>query len=120
MTTTLANTVRSTSRSSVPTTAGARTSRRPAPLARPEFGGPTAASPARTATRRPAVAASCHVTSPALRRAGLILKLKVAVVAAVALVGVGVSTAEFATWTQADPSVEFVAGDPAWAHVTGP
>ena len=115
MTTTLA----STARTSVNTGAGTRKQRGAAPQARPEFGGPTATPLARATTRRSAGVAACRVTSPTARRASLLLKLKVGVVAAVALVGVGVSTAEFATWTHADPAVEFVAGDPAWAHVTG-
>ncbi|WP_255621826.1 hypothetical protein [Tessaracoccus sp. OS52] len=37
----------------------------------------------------------------------------------VALLGVGVSTAEFASWSTPDPAVQFVQGDPAWAHVEG-
>ena len=40
-------------------------------------------------------------------------------VAVVALVGVGMSASEFSSWTQPDPAVDYVAGDPAWAHVSG-
>ena len=89
-------------------------------MARPVLGGP-AASPVvmRMASRRPVAAAACRVVSPAARRAGLFMKIKVTMVVAVALMGMGASVAEFATWTQPDPSVEYVAGDPAWAHVEG-
>ena len=111
-------TLASTARTSVVTGTGARRLRGAAPKARPELGGPSATPLVRSATRRPATAASCRVVSPTARRAGMLMKLKVSVVAVVALVGVGVSTAEFASWSQVDPAVEFVAGDPAWAHVT--
>ncbi|MGV8845369.1 hypothetical protein [Tessaracoccus sp.] len=119
MATTLASTAR-TARTIVAPGTGSPRVRGAAPLARPVLGGPTAAPVVlRTASRRPGAVAACRVVSPATVRAGLLLKIKVAIVATVALVGMGASVAEFASWSQPDPSVEFVSGDPAWAHVDG-
>lgn len=101
-------------------TRGARRPHGSSPLARPVLGGPGAApSRRRTEGRLDVSAASCRVASPGARRAGLVLKLKVIAVGLVALVGVGASAAEFVSWSQPDPAVDFVAGDPAWAHVSG-
>ncbi len=47
------------------------------------------------------------------------LRLKVAAIATLGVVGMGVSVAEFASWSEVDPAVEVVHGDPAWAHVSG-
>lgn len=119
MANTLASTARTTRTIVTPGTGLPRV-RGAAPLARPVLGGP-AGSPVvvRMASRRPGTAAACRVMSPAARRAGLFMKVKVSMIAAVALMGMGASVAEFASWTQPDPSVEYVAGDPAWAHVEG-
>lgn len=118
MANTLASTARTT-RTIVTPGAGSPRVRGAAPMARPVLGSPTA-SPVvvRMVSRRPG-AAACRVVSPAARRAGLFMKIKVTMVAAVALMGMGASVAEFASWAQPDPSVEYVAGDPAWAHVDG-
>lgn len=119
MTATLASTARSSARTTVRTDAGVRTPARTSPVARPARSGPgLPAGPVR-AVGRTAGVSSCHVISPASRWGVLVLKLKVTAVAVVALVGVGVSAAELSTWTQPDPAVDYVAGDPAWAHVTG-
>lgn len=79
----------------------------PGPMARP-VGTP---SPGRT---RSAVACTVQPrpSNP------LLLRVKVGAVAALALLGLGASAAEFATWTAPDPAVEYVQGDPAWAHVS--
>lgn len=119
MTATLASTARSSARTTVRTGAGVRTSTRTSPTARPLRGGPTTSPVAPRVVGRTAATSSCRVVSPAGRREALVLKLKVAAVAVVALVGVGVSTAEFASWAEPDPAVDYVAGDPAWAHVSG-
>ena len=121
MTTTLASTPRVPVRSSVRTRArtGTRKPLGAAPLARPVLGAPVATPSVRPMVGRPGVAASCRVSSPAALRVGLVLKVKVVAIAVLAIVGAGVSTAEFASWSQTDPSVDYVAGDPAWAHVTG-
>ncbi len=119
MTTTLASTARSSARTSVRTDAGVRTPSRTSPAARRVLRGPLASPSAPRITGRTAAASSCRVISPADRREGLVLKFKVAAVAVVALVGLGVSAAELSSWTQPDPAVDYVAGDPAWAHVSG-
>lgn len=106
-------TLASTARSSV------RTPARTSPVARPVLGGPVASPDGLTIPRRPHAVASCRVVSPSARHAGLVLRLKVSAVAMVALVGIAASAAEFSTWTEPDPAVEYVAGDPAWDHVTG-
>lgn len=50
---------------------------------------------------------------------GMWLRIKVGLVVALALVGVGVSVAEFATWSPVDSAGSHTLGDPAWAHVDG-
>lgn len=92
-----------------------------APLARPELGGPSGTRAARSSVVRPgsAAVAACRVVWPEVRRAGVVLRVKVATIALVALVGLGASAAEISSWANPDPAVEYVAGDPAWAHVTG-
>ena len=46
--------------------------------------------------------------------------MKVAVVGLLAAVGVAVTAAQFVGMSQPDPAVQYVAGDPAWAHVSQP
>lgn len=81
------------------------------------------ARPARTRrTPRPAArasVASCKVSRPRFDFSGLWLRVKVAAVAVLAVAGTVVSVAEFTSWSQADPAVEYVEGHPAWAHVEG-
>lgn len=50
-------------------------------------------------------------------RPGLWLTAKVVTAVALMVVGFGVSVAEMASWVHLDPAVEYVKGDPAWAHV---
>lgn len=119
MTATLATTARTSARTTVRNGTGVRTSVRTSPRARPVPGGPTATPAAQLVPRRSDAVASCRVMSPAARRTGVVLRLKVSVVALVALVGIAVSAAEFSSWTEVDPALDYVAGDPAWAHVTG-
>ena len=93
--------------------------RRPlAPGGRPELRNPVA-RPSRSfapdASRR-SVAACSRTIRP---RRQFILGLKVATVALLAVVGVGASVAEFASWETPNPAVEYVQGDPAWVHVEG-
>lgn len=109
MTATLATTARPTVRTTV----------RTSPRARPVPGGPTTSTAAKLVPRRSEAVASCRIISPPARRTGVVLWLKVSAVALVALVGMAVSAAEFASWTEVDPALDYVAGDPAWAHVTG-
>lgn len=89
-------------------TASPRTAAR-TPLARPVRG----LTPGHTRTT-----ASCSLVVPAARpRVDIVTGLKVSLVAVVALVGAVASGVEFASWAEPDPAVEYVAGDPAWAHV---
>ena len=119
MTATMASTARSSVRTSAPNGDGVRVPTRVSPTARPSQGGSVAPGrPVRLAGRS-ATASSCRVVSPVARRSGLVLKLKVAAVAVVAVVSVALTAAEFSTWSQPDPAVDYVAGDAAWAHVTG-
>lgn len=119
MTATLANTVNGTARTTLRPGAGTTRVRGAVPMARPEASGPSLNRPSVHQTTRPAVAASaCRVLSPQARRAGIILRVKVATIGLVALVGLGASVAEVSSWSHPDPSVDYVAGDPAWAHVT--
>lgn len=106
-------------RSARRTRSGVRRAHGAAPLARPVLGAPLATAAVRRVPRNPTRnVASCRVVSSSARREALVLKLKVVAVSLVALVGVGASAAEFASWSQPDPAVDYVAGDPAWAHVT--
>ncbi len=117
MTATLASTARSSARATVRTGTGVRKSTT-SPAARP---GLTRSATSRVSSRsvgKAAAASSCRVVVPAPRRDALALKLKVAAVAVVALVGLGVSGAEFSSWTEPDPAFDFVSGHPAWAHVS--
>ena len=121
MTATHAGTVISGSvRTTLRPVTGSRRAHGSVPLARPELGGPSAPRVARIGAVRPAPAASaCRVVSPEVRRAGVVLRVKVATIALVALVGLGASAAEVSSWSNPDPAVDYVAGDPAWAHVSG-
>ena len=49
-----------------------------------------------------------------------LLAVKVAAVGLLAAVGVAVTAAQFVGTSQPDPAVQYVAGDPAWAHVSQP
>lgn len=89
------------------------------PAARPELQLPQAhpSRPARPG--RVAPVASCSVVSPEPRTPWL--AAKVAVVAVLAVVGGAVSAAQLVDGAVSpDPSLGYVAGDPAWAHVTHP
>ena len=119
MTATLASTSRPSVRTTVRVGADVRTPTRTSPSARPTLGGPSASPAVPSVVGRTAAASSCRVVSPARQKNALVLKFKVAAVAVVALVGVGMSASEFSSWTQPDPAVDYVVGDPAWAHVSG-
>lgn len=88
------------------------------PQAAPHVRRPANTRPGRTSVHavRGRVA-SCVVQRPA--QVGWMLRLKVAAIATLGVVGMGVSVAEFASWSEVDPAVEVVHGDPAWAHVGG-
>lgn len=62
--------------------------------------------------------AACDVASPRPVARDWWLRVKVGLVAVVALGGATVAVAEFAAWSQPDPAVSYVEGDPAWAHVS--
>lgn len=98
----------------VPTTP---TRRRTAPGGRPALGRPVARSTVGLTPGSGRSAAACRVEGRT--RPQFLLGLKVATVALLAVVGLGASAAEFATWGSPDPAVEYVQGDPAWAHVEG-
>lgn len=91
------------------------------PAARPQGAAPLARPQRPVTPGRVGVASSCAGVSSARAVAPVsrLLRLKVAAVAAVALLGVGVSTAGFVSWSQPDPAVDVVVGDPGWSHVTG-
>ena len=61
---------------------------------------------------------SCSVAAPAPKVSPL-LALKVAGVGVLALIGAVVSVQNLA-FAEPDPAQQYVAGDPAWAHVTQP
>ena len=118
MTAVLTSTARSGAHALAGTGTRTRRLRGSAPLARPHGLRPQTPSVEGNAPRRRTPVAACRVTSPAVIRENFVLKVKLVAVAALALVGTGVSVAEFASWSEVDPAVEFVAGDPAWSHVT--
>lgn len=87
-----------------------------APLARPQLRAPQA-HPARYAApgRSAAVASCAHVTQPVKRSPWLAVKM--VAVGLLAAVGTTVSVQQFVAMGEPNPAVEYVAGDPAWAHV---
>lgn len=91
--------------------------RLPAPAGRPRVQAPPARPAVGVRPGRSRSVAACSV-APRPRRQFL-LGLKVATVAALAVVGIGASVAEFVSWESPNPAVEYVQGDPAWAHVEG-
>lgn len=95
-------------------------SRRPvttAPAARPDLRVPLGRPASLPAPGRRASVASCAVASPEPRQRWL--AVKVIAVSLLALAGGAVSVAQLAS-TGPDPAFEYVAGDPAWAHVAQP
>ena len=88
------------------------------PVARPGFQSPQAHPRRPEPVVRRAQVASCVVQrSP---RVSPWVAIKLAVVAALAVTGGVVSVAQLAADATPDPSLSYVAGDPAWAHVTQP
>lgn len=63
-------------------------------------------------------ATSCQVAAPA-PVPGLAVKLKLTVVALLALAGAVAAVGGFVEQVQPDPRVDVVVGDPGWAHVNG-
>lgn len=57
------------------------------------------------------------IVRPAVAPVDLVLWVKVVLVTLVALLGLGSAALGFASWGTPDPSVTYVPGDPAWAHV---
>lgn len=86
------------------------------PAGRPELAGPLARPARPAAPRRQGAVASCQVARPSIDSP--MLAVKVAFVAILAAVGFTLSAAQFAGMAQVDPVTDYVAGDPAWAHVT--
>ena len=62
--------------------------------------------------------ASCAVARPVVRSRWVVLK--VAVVSVLAVLGSAVSVSQLVANATPDPAREYVAGDPAWAHVDQP
>lgn len=88
----------------------------------PAFGGP-AATPRRQAVdgRRPGRVTACSAVPVAAAPASSltwITRLKVGAVAGLAVLGLGVSVAEFASWDAPGPETPSAA-DPGWSHVNG-
>lgn len=96
--------------------AGARRVVTVAPAGRPDLAGPLARPARPVAPGRVGTVASCQVARPPM--ASPLLALKVALVGILAAVGLTVSAAQFVGMGQVDPATDYVAGDPAWAHVT--
>ena len=88
------------------------------PAGRPGAAGPQAHPSRPIAPGRVGAVASCHVSRPA--PVSPLLAMKVAVVGLLAAVGVAVTAAQVVGMSQPDPAVQYVAGDPAWAHVSQP
>lgn len=80
------------------------------------------AHPARpVAPRGVGQVASCSAAGLRRRPAGGVwVKVKVAVVGLLAVAGAAASVSSFVAMAQPDPAQGYVAGDPAWAHVTQP
>ncbi len=70
------------------------------------------------AARRTAI--SCADVVADRPAAGWLRRVKTGVVAALMLLGGATAAAEFASWAEPNPELEYVAGHPAWAHVTQP
>ena len=96
--------------------AGARRVVTAAPSGRSAQVGPQAHPARPVAPGRVGAVASCQVSRPA--RVSPLLAVKVAAVGLLAAVGVAVTGAQFVNMAQPDPTVRYVAGDPAWAHVS--
>lgn len=90
------------------------------PGGRPDLRLVTAHACRPVAAGRVAHPASCRVVSPAKEPVSPWLRVKVAVVGALVLTGWVVPLTSFVTSLQVDPKLDYVAGDPAWAHVTAP
>lgn len=89
-----------------------------APAGRPDLHVPSAHPRRPVAPGRVGAAASCSVSRPAAKASPL-LALKVAAVGALAVLGTVVSWQNL-TPVEPDPALEYVAGHPAWAHVSQP
>ncbi|AQP51992.1 hypothetical protein [Tessaracoccus flavescens] len=96
--------------------AGARRVVAASPAARPELRLPQAHPVRPLAAGRVAKVASCAAARRAVKPSPLLV-LKVAVVGLLALGGAVVSVGQLAADSTPDPAREYVAGDPAWAHV---
>ena len=95
--------------------AGARRLVTVSPAGRPGPGGPQAHPSRAISPGRVGAVASCQVSRPA--PVPLLLAVKVAAVGLLAAVGVAVSAGQFVEMSRPDPATQYVAGDPAWAHV---
>lgn len=89
-----------------------------APHARPDLRLIEAHPPRPASPGRIQRASSCAVERPAGRASGW-LAVKVAAVAVLATVGAVVSGQSLVA-AEPNPAAEYVAGHPAWAHVTAP
>ena len=67
---------------------------------------------------RPVAVASCNVSR--VPRVSAWVAVRVALVAALTVAGGAVSVARITADMAPDPARQYVAGDPAWAHVTQP
>lgn len=86
------------------------------PVVRPQLRSPQAHPDRQFAAGRSAAAVSCvGVTRPVERSPWL--TLKVVAVGLLAAVGATVSVQQFVAMGEPNPATEYVAGDPAWAHV---
>ena len=97
---------------------GARRVVTAAPPARPDLHLPEAHPARPVAPGRSQRAASCAVERPSARPSAW-LAVKVAAVAALAILGTAVS-GQSLVLAEPNPAAEYVAGHPAWAHVTAP
>lgn len=82
----------------------------------PRAHAPRPIAPGRFGSVSSCVAARVEVPVPST----LWLKIKVAAVGVLAIAGVAASASSFIAMAQPDPATGYVAGDPAWAHVTQP
>lgn len=86
------------------------------PAGRPELGGPVARAARPALPGRVRTASSCRVARPV---SGW-MALKVAGVGILTAVGMAVAGLQFAEMASAEAPTGYVAGDPAWAHVSQP